>query len=141
GPRRSVFGERVTRALLLETERLESVPRRRQLPLRVQQHQIHDAFPRTPRYGRAADVLHDDTGQVRSNACCDMLGDHGGPGVVVPAKGLSVLIGFDDWLDLDHGCVPQLVVLGCRCRMRIYHSNGISLVRAGAGAEYVEPPG
>jgi hypothetical protein len=59
-PHRSIFGERVTGGLPLEAERIENIPCRCQLPLRVQQQQIHDAFPRTPRYGSAADMFHED---------------------------------------------------------------------------------
>ena len=59
------------------------------MAVRVQQHQIHDALPRTSRYGCAAKVFHGDAGQVRSNARCDSLGDFGS---LAFATGLSQFV-------------------------------------------------
>lgn len=100
---RSVFGKRITSGLSLEAKRIENISCGCELPFRVQQHQIHDAFPCTPRYGGAADVFHADTGQVGSNTCCDPLGDFGGSGVVVPTDRPPFFVRADHSLDLSHG--------------------------------------
>src|SRR5262249_3093933 len=100
---RSVFREWITASLPLEAEGVQNIPRPGQLTVQVQQHQIHDAFSRTPWYGCAAKVFHGYARQVRTNGRRDLLGDLDGFGVVILTNGLPVLIRANHSFDLSHG--------------------------------------
>jgi hypothetical protein len=105
-PHRAILGEGVAAGLPLEAQGVEDVACRRQLTVRINEHQVHDALAGTAGHGRAADVLYHGTSQVQLDQGRDLPGDLGGSWVVLLASRRAAFVGPDGRLDPHVVCPP-----------------------------------